>query len=226
MPLQSRTDQPTSDRPGQSLWNRMVMSHRFAAGAIEAAVFAACPAIARDLLTEMFASPVQPDGEIVFGQTQFRRDFAGILSFEINALKQFPVLFRNGGQQPFEALAKQTLLAGVCHLGQFLLKPFQRPSSRGVAAVEVNDGAAQYPVEPRHGVFLPGRRSGRGQRLDKAILHHVFRQIWISDTAAGEGHKGLQVLEQRFFDALHVSDTGGQVRLRKAVTKRLGKMNA
>lgn len=188
------------------------------AGAVQASVFATSPAIARNLFEKMFASAVKPDGEIVFGQAKFRCDLGKLASIEINALKQLPVLLRHGGEQSLEALAKQPLLAGGRRVGQFLLKPLQRSLARVSAAVEVNDGTAQNPVEPRRGVFLFGRLFGGGQRFDETVLHHVFCQMQIPKALAGERHEGLQVLEQGFFYVLHRSDTKRGTQPGKAMT--------
>ena len=190
------------------------------AGAVQASVFATSPAIARNLFAKMFASAVKPDGEIVFGQAKFRCDLGKLASIEINALKQLPVLRRHGGEQSLEALAKQPLLTGGRRVGQFLLKPLQRSLARVPAAVEVNDGTAQNPVEPGHGVFLFGRLSGRSQRFDQAVLHHVFCQMQIPNALAGECHKGLQILEQGFFYVLHRSDSKRGTQPGKAMPKR------
>ena len=166
----------------------------------------------------MLASAVKPDGEIVFGQAKFRCDRGKLASIEINALKQLPVLLRHGGEQPFEALAKQPLFAGVRRVGQFLLKPLQRSLARVPAAVEVNDGTAENPVEPRRSVFLFGRLFGGSQRFDKTVLHHIFCQMKIPKALAGERHEGLQVLEQWFFYVLHRSDTKRGTQPGKAMT--------
>jgi hypothetical protein len=176
---------------------------RLSAGAVQASVFATSPAIARNLFAKMFASAVKPDGEIVFGQAKFRCDLGKFASIEINALKQVPVLRRHGGEQSLEALAKQPLLAGGRRVGQFLLKPRQRSLARVPAAVEVNDGTAENPVEPCHGVFLFSWLSGRSECFDQAVLHNVFCQMQISNAFAGERYEGFQVRKQWIFSVLH-----------------------
>jgi hypothetical protein len=184
----------------------MFFCPRLPAGAVQTPMLTAGPAVARDLFAEMFPGAMQPDGEIVFAQPEFRCDFAGVRPVQINALQQFPIWLRNGGQEPLEALAKQPFLARVWGIGQFLLKPLQCSPARIPAAVEVNDGTAQNPVEPRRSVLLFGRLFGRRQRFDKTVLHHVFCQMRITKALAGERHKGLQILEQGFFYMIHRSD--------------------
>ena len=196
----------------------------FSAGTVQASVFATSPAIARNLFAKMFASAVKPDGEIVFGQAKFRCDLGKIASIEINALKQLPVLLRHGGEQSLEALAEHPLIAGGRRVGQFLLKTLQRSLARVPAAVEVNDGTAQNPVEPRHGVFLFGRLSGRSQRLDQTVLHHVFCQMQILNALAGERYEGSQVRKQWFFNVLHRSDSKRGTQPGKAMPNRRQKI--
>ena len=194
------------------------------AGAVQAFVFATNSAIARNLFAKMFASAVKPDGEIVFGQAKFRCDLGKLPAIEINALKQLPVLHRHGGEQSLEALAKQPLLTGVRRVGQFLLKPLQRSLARVPAAVEVNDGTAQNPVEPRHGVFRFGRFFGGSQRFDKTVLHHVLCQMRISKALAGERYEGLRVRKQWFFKVLHKLDSKRAAQPGKAMTQHRWKI--
>ncbi len=186
----------------------MLMIHRprRPAGAIQTSMFATCSAIARNHVAEKLASAVEPDGQIVFGQAEFRCDLGKPASIKVNSLKQLPVFLRHGGQQTLEALAKQPLFAAGRRVGQFLLKPFQCSLARVSAAVEVNDGTAQNPVEPCRSVFLFGQPFGGSQRFDKTVLHHVLCQMRISKALAGERHEGLQILEQGFFYVLHRSD--------------------
>lgn len=171
-----------------TLMNRQ---RRLFASAIQTSVLAACPAIAGDLIAEMFARAMQSDGEIVPGQTQICRDLANIPAIQINELKQLAVLLRHIGKQPTKTLAKQSFLPGVGHIRQFPLKPLQ-PSLAGVlATIEINDRAAQNPVKPRYRVFSPGWRSSRSQRFNQTFLHHVFRQLGISDALARERHEDV-----------------------------------
>ena len=195
------------------------------AGAVQASVFATNSAIARNLFAKMFASAVKPDGEIVFGQAKFRCDLGKPASIKVNSLKQLPVLLRHGGEQTLEALAKQPLFAAGRQVGQFLLKPLQCSLARVTAAVEVNDGTAQNPVEPRHGFFLFGWLSGRSQRFYQTLLHHVFGEMRIANAAARERHEGLQVFKQRFFNVLHNEELRRATPARKAMTSPRAKIN-
>ena len=83
-------------------------------------MLAAGPAVARECIAQVFPGTMQPDGEIVFAQTQFRRDFAGVRPVEVDALQQFPILLRHGGQEPLEALAKQLLFTGAGSIRQLM----------------------------------------------------------------------------------------------------------
>lgn len=180
---------------------------RLSARTVQTSVFTACPAIARDLFPQMFAGAVQPDGEVVPGQTQLRRNRAHVISIEVNALQQVAILLRHGGQQTLEALTKQPFLVSAWRIGQVLLKTLQRSVARVVTAVEVNDRAAQDAVKPRYRVLLRSRLFGRCQRFYQTLLHHIFGQMRISNAAARERHEGLQVFKQRFFNVLHNEET-------------------
>ena len=192
---------------------------------VQTPVFTACPAIGRDLFPQMFAGAVQPDAEVVLGQTQFRRNRAHIISLEVNALQQFAILLRHGGQETLEALTKQPFLASAGRIGQVLLKPLQGSVARVVTAVEVNDRAAQDPVKPRYRVFLRSGFFGRCQRFYQTLLHHIFGQMRISNAAARERHEGLQVFKQRFFNALHNKHFRRASPARKARTGHRVKIN-
>ena len=87
-----------------------------------------------------------------------------------------------------------------------------------MAAVEVDDRAAQNPVKPSRGILRLGGLLGRGQRIDQTLLHHVFRQVRIAHALAGKRHEGFQVRQQRGFNVLHGPYLSVPAGLRKAVT--------
>ena len=198
---------------------------RLSARTVQTSVFTACPAIAHDLFPQMFAGAMQPDGEVVLGQTQFRRNHAHIISIEVNALQEVAILLRHGVQETPEALTKQPFLASAWRIGQVLLKPLQRSVARIVTAVKVNNRTAQDAVKPRHGVFLLGRLFCRSQRFNQTLLHHIFREMRIPDAAAHECHEGLQVSKQWFFNVLHNEEFRRVTSARKARTGHRVKIN-
>lgn len=151
----------------------------------------------------MASGSVQPDGEVVFRQSEIRRGLGDILAIEIDALEQITVVFRNGWKQALETLAENFFIVRIGRLGQFAPELLQRVFSHCIAAVEIDDRMAQNPVKPSDGVFIIGRLIRRLQRFHETLLDHVLRQMRITDAAAGEGGEDVQILDQGFFESAH-----------------------
>jgi hypothetical protein len=190
------------------------------AGAVETPVFGASPAVPQKFLAKMLSRTVQPDGEIVSCEAKIRSGLGGVLAIEINALEQFAILVRHGGQQALEALAERFFIVRIGRLGKLALELLQRVLSRCIAAVEIDDGMPQYPVKPSDGVFIADWLIRRFQRFHQTLLHHVLRKMRIADTASGEGGEDMQVLDQGFFETAHAESLERRTRPGKAATKR------
>lgn len=167
-------------------------------------MFAARPAVARQLFAQMFARAVKPHSNIIFGQAKRSCDGGGIIAVQINTLEQITILLRHGGQQSFETLAEHTLIGSSWSRLKFTFQLFERSLACVIPAVKVNDGATQNPIEPRHCIFIVRRLLGRSQRLDEAFLHHVFSMVWVAQALARKPYERVQVFQHGFFHVLHL----------------------
>lgn len=116
-------------------------------------MFAACPAVLRELFAKMFARAVKPHGKIIFGQAKRDCDGGGIIAAQVNTLKQLAVLLRHGRQQSFETLAEHTLIVSSRGEVKPLFKLFERSLACVIPAVKVNNRPAENPIEPCDGIL-------------------------------------------------------------------------
>jgi hypothetical protein len=167
-------------------------------------VFAARPASARQLFAQMFAGTVQAHNQIIFGQTKGGGNGSGIVPVQIYTLEQIAVLLRHDGKQSLETLAKQSFVLCSHSIGKLFFKLLHCALPRIATAIEVNDGATQDALKPRHRIFIVRRLLGRIQRLDEAFLHHVFSKVRVAQVLARKSDERVQVFEHGFFHVLHL----------------------
>src|SRR5690606_11624271 len=78
---------------------------RSAAGAVDAAMLGAAAAHLRELRVQRFASPVRPDGGVVWGQTASRRVVGEALLLELELPEGIGIFRFERLEQPADALA-------------------------------------------------------------------------------------------------------------------------
>ena len=172
-------------------------------GAIKATVSAAYFAAFLQLGAETLAGAMQPNVQIIYCQTERGRGLLGGRTVEVDSLQQVLILLRQAGQQPLHALAEESFGRGIGFFGKLRSQPFERTVANNVPTIDVDDGAAQNAIEPRHDIFVRSRLAIGAQSFQKALLHDVFGQMRVSDALPGERHKGSQVFQQRLFDVTH-----------------------
>ncbi len=151
----------------------------------------------------MLPGAMQADGEVVFRYAELGGNVPNLFALQIYLLQKFAILLGHRGQQPLETLAEQAFVSSGWGVRDFVCKSFQGPTAHIPAPVEIDDGAAQDPVEPGHCVLLVHRLSVCRQRLYKTFLHQIFCQMRVADTFARKSNESLQILQQGIFDVLH-----------------------
>lgn len=190
----------------QSAADESVAMGRFtglAARAIQTAMFAAGAAVLGEDFPQMLPGAMQADGEVVFRYAELGGNVRNLFALQINLLQEFAVLLGHRGQQPFETLAEQAFVGSGGCVRKFVRESFQGPAAHIPAPVEINDGAAQDPVEPGYCVLLVHRLSVCRQRLYQTFLHEIFGQMRVADALARESNESLQILQQGIFDVMH-----------------------
>lgn len=109
-------------------------------------------------------------------------------------MEHVAILFRQAGQQPLHALAKHSFGSGIRSFGKLGLQAFKRTFKNIAPPIQVDDGAAQYAVEPCDDIFVGSGLAVGAEGFQKAFLHDILGQMRVTDALAGEGHEGLQVL--------------------------------
>jgi hypothetical protein len=160
-------------------------------------------AVLRKGLAKVFASAMQSHGEIVPGEAEPGSDFGGILPFQIDLLEKVAVLLGYKGQEAFEALAENAFVLNIGRFGEFLFKPFESASASILPPVNVDDGTSQDSIKPCCCGLLAFRLAICCQRLYKAVLHNIFGQVRVVQTATGERCEDLQVFQERIFKTAH-----------------------
>ena len=173
------------------------------ASAINASVLRAEPTGLFQTLAQLLPGAMMPHTKIIGRHSQGDADLLRCFTPQIKPTNQFRIIRLECGNQSFDTTANNTLLLGIRRGIQLAFQSLQRGLVHRAAAVEVNDGTAQNPVEPRHGVFLFGRLFGGSQRFDQTLLHHIFGEMCIPDAATRERYEGFQVRKQRFFNRRH-----------------------
>ena len=179
------------------------------ASAVETSVSATRLAVLRKSFAKVFASAMQPYGQIVPCNAKRRGDFIGLLAFEIDLLEEIAVLLGDQRHEAFEALAENALILKVRRFRQFLLEAFEGASPRILASINVNNGPAKNAVEPCCGGLIAFRLAVCPERLHEAVLHNVLGEVWVVETAASEGCKNLKVFQQRIFKTSHAQIIAG-----------------
>lgn len=135
------TDQPTIH---YTLFSARILTGRLCftrvlAGAVHAPVDAARPAIPGQSLSEMLASPVKPDGEIIPRYVHLCREGIRLLSFQINFVQQLPILRGHQRQKTAKALAKLALVLFAGSFRKFFFETFQGSALRPLFAVNIDN---------------------------------------------------------------------------------------
>ena len=102
----------------------------------------------------------------------------GIITVQVNTLKQLAILLRHGGQQSFETLAS-TLIGSRWGGVQLVFKLFERSFACVSPAVKINNDRRKLDRTMRR-YPPPSSAASPSQRLDETFLHHVFRQMRVA----------------------------------------------
>jgi hypothetical protein len=102
-------------------------------------VDAARPAIRGKSLSEMFATPVKFDPEIIPRYAHLCRKGIRLFSFQINFVQQLPILLGNQRQKAAKALAELALVLFARNFRKFFFETFQGPAPCPLFAVNIDN---------------------------------------------------------------------------------------
>src|SRR5688572_19965568 len=90
--------------------------------------------------TELLASTVQSDIQIVQRQAERRRRFLWGCAVEVNTLEQLAILFCQIWQKPLHALAQHSFGGGIGLFRKFGLEFFERTVADIASPIQIDDG--------------------------------------------------------------------------------------
>jgi hypothetical protein len=158
--------------------------------AVEAAVIGASAAGLFDLAAQGFPGPMHADGGIVGRDSRLAREVADVAIVEIDDLQRLAIFGLEGCEKAGNTLADLLTEEGIGLLnpGGLAAPGLQGALGSGAAAVMVDDGIAEDPIEPGDNLLI----LDAGTAFDSAHeggLEDVFGGFAGLDAALEEGEK-------------------------------------
>ena len=158
-----------------------------------------------EAVAQLLSRAMKPNGQVVLGDSEARRDWLGILAIQVESPDECCVFRLERWNQPLNTCARHAFLLVGRRRINFRLKLFEGALAHITSAVKVNNRAAQDAVEPRFDALVITDLICASERLEQAFLHGIGRECGLTQTSAGELEELVQAAGQLFCNVFHHS---------------------